>query len=69
MLETVAVPAHPVIADIKARMRELGAADSLMSGSGPTVFGIFLDRGKAEAALERFRQEELAGQAFLTTPV
>ena len=69
VLETVTVPAHPVIADIKARMRELGAADSLMSGSGPTVFGIFLDRGKAEAALERFRQEELAGQAFLTTPV
>lgn len=69
VLETVTVPAHPVIADIKARMRELGAADSLMSGSGPTVFGIFLDRGKAEAELERFRQEELAGQAFLTTPV
>ena len=69
VLETVTVPAHPVIADIKARMRELGAADSLMSGSGPTVFGIFLDRGKSEAALERFRQEELAGQAFLTTPV
>lgn len=69
VLEAVTVPAHPVIADIKARMRELGAADSLMSGSGPTVFGIFLDRGKAEAALERFRQEELAGQAFLTTPV
>ena len=69
VLETVTVPAHPVIADIKARMRELGAADSLMSGSGPTVFGIFLDRGKAEAALERFRQEKLAGQAFLTTPV
>ena len=69
VLETVTVPAHPVIADIKARMRELGAADSLMSGSGPTVFGIFLDRGKAEAALERFRQDELAGQAFLTTPV
>lgn len=69
VLETVTVPAHPVIADIKARMQELGAADSLMSGSGPTVFGIFLDRGKAETALERFRQEELAGQAFLTTPV
>ncbi len=69
VLETVTVPAHPVIADIKARMRELGAADSLMSGSGPTVFGIFLDRGKAEAALERFRQEGLASQAFLTTPV
>ncbi len=71
VLETVTVPAHPVIADIKARMRELGAADSLMSGSGPTVFGIFRqeDRKLAEAALEQFGQEDLAGQAFLTTPV
>ena len=71
VLETVTVPAHPVIADIKARMRELGAADSRMSGSGPTVFGIFRqeDRKLAEAALEQFGQEDLAGQAFLTTPV
>ncbi len=71
VLETVTVPAHPVIADIKARMRELGAADSLMSGSGPTVFGIFRqeDLKLAEAALEQFGQEDLAGQAFLTTPV
>ncbi len=70
VLETVTVPAHPVIADIKARMRELGAADSLMSGSGPTVFGIFRqeDLKLAEAALEQFGQEDLAGQAFLTTP-
>lgn len=71
VLETVTVPAHPVIADIKARMRELGAADSLMSGSGPTVFGIFRqeDLKLAEAALEQFGQEDLAGQAFLTAPV
>lgn len=71
VLETVTVPAHPVIADIKARMRELGAADSLMSGSGPTVFGIFRqeDLKLAEAALEQFGQEDLTGQAFLTTPV
>lgn len=69
VLETVTVPAHPVIADIKARMRELGAADSLMSGSGPTVFGIFHDREKAQTALDCFRQEHPACQAFLTAPV
>ena len=47
-------------------MRELGAADSLMSGSGPTVFGIFRqeDLKLAEAALEQFGQEDLAGQAL-----
>lgn len=69
VLENVTVPAHPVIADIKARMLRLGAAESLMSGSGPTVFGIFRDRETAQSALERFKEEKLAGQAFLTTPL
>ncbi len=71
VLETVTVPAHPVIADLKTRMRGLGAADSLMSGSGPTVFGIFReeDRAQAQAALEALGQEGLASQVFLTTPM
>lgn len=71
VLETVTVPAHPVIADIKARMRRLGAAESLMSGSGPTVFGIFRegDLALAQAALEEFKQGGQAGQAFLAMPV
>lgn len=40
VLETVTVSAYPVIQTIKDRMKELGAINSLMSGSGPTVFGI-----------------------------
>jgi 4-diphosphocytidyl-2-C-methyl-D-erythritol kinase len=40
VLETVTVPAHPIIAQIKAWMLEFGALASLMSGSGPTVFGL-----------------------------
>ncbi len=69
VLETVTVPAHPVIAKIKDRMRELGAANSLMSGSGPTIFGIFQDEDTARAALEELGQEALASQLHLTTPV
>ncbi len=71
VLETVTIPTHPVIADIKAKMRGLGTADSLMSGSGPTVFGIFReeDLALAQAALEEFKQDGLASQAFLTAPV
>ncbi len=69
VLETVTVPAHPVIDRIKIRMRELGAANSLMSGSGPTVFGIFQEEDRAQAALNRFRQEGLANQVYLTTSV
>jgi 4-diphosphocytidyl-2-C-methyl-D-erythritol kinase len=40
-LETVTAAAHPVIHTIRQSLLEQGAAGVLMSGSGPTVFGIF----------------------------
>jgi len=49
-LESVTIPAFPVIADIKTRLMELGAVGSMMSGSGPTVFGVFKSFDAAEAA-------------------
>lgn len=49
-LESITIPAFPVIADIKTRLMELGAVGSMMSGSGPTVFGIFKSLDAAEAA-------------------
>ena len=67
VLETVTIPTYPVINDIKRRMKELGAVNSLMSGSGPTVFGIFLEESTAQAAMEQLRQEKLAKQIFVTT--
>ena len=67
VLETVTIPAYPVIDDLKQRMKELGAVNSLMSGSGPTVFGIFLEKRAAEVALDRLAQEQLAKQIFVTT--
>lgn len=53
VLETVTIPMHPVIEDIKREMMISGALGALMSGSGPTVFGIFktekeLDEAKAK---------------------
>lgn len=56
ILETVTIPEHPEIADIKNTMLENGAVGSLMSGSGPTVFGIFDDLDKAKAAKEICRK-------------
>lgn len=47
VLETVTEDAHPVIKEIKAAMIEEGALNSIMSGSGPTVFGLFDDLEKA----------------------
>jgi len=54
-LETVTLSRHPVIGEIKEKMLARGAAASLMSGSGPTVFGLFADREEAEAAALEFR--------------
>ncbi len=67
VLETVTIPAYPVIARLKDKMLALGAAASLMSGSGPTVFGIFPQEQAqaAYAALEQFQQEPMAKQVFL----
>lgn len=48
VLESVTIPAYPEIATIKQIMLEHGATASLMSGSGPTVFGIADTREKAE---------------------
>ncbi|GFE61474.1 4-(cytidine 5'-diphospho)-2-C-methyl-D-erythritol kinase [Geobacter sp. AOG2] len=49
-LESVTVPSFPVIAEIKETMLREGAAGAMMSGSGPTVFGLFRDRESAERA-------------------
>ena len=52
ILETVTIPAYPVIDDIKQTMLSNGALGSLMSGSGPTVFGIFDNASNAKKAKE-----------------
>jgi 4-diphosphocytidyl-2-C-methyl-D-erythritol kinase len=56
-LETVTIPAFPVIAEIKSSMLQLGAVGAMMSGSGPTVFGLFRDRESAERAREALTAE------------
>ena len=66
VLETVTVPAYPIIQEIKGVMLAAGAENALMSGSGPTVFGIFTNKDQAEAAAEAIRNAELAKQVFVT---
>ena len=41
VLEQTVIPQHPVIQEIKDELLNLGAINAQMSGSGPTVFGIF----------------------------
>ena len=66
LLETVTIPAHPEIETIKKTMLEHGALGSLMSGSGPTVFGIFDDADKAKAAKEVCRRLPYRCFVFVT---
>lgn len=70
VLETVTVAEYPVIEEIKNCMKEHGAMNALMSGSGPTVFGIFKeeDEDAAEQAKDLIRKKELANQVFLVRP-
>lgn len=67
VLERVTCPAYPVITEIKDLMKSCGAVNAMMSGSGPTVFGIFDDREKAEFAREKVKLSGLSRQTFLTT--
>ncbi|WP_373243632.1 4-(cytidine 5'-diphospho)-2-C-methyl-D-erythritol kinase [Lacrimispora indolis] len=69
VLETVTVKEYPVIQEIKDKMLEFGAIGSLMSGSGPTVFGLFTNPKAAQEAYEELRYGESSGlvkQVYLT---
>lgn len=69
VLETVTIKEHPVIQEIKDQMIADGAIGSLMSGSGPTVFGLFTDPQVAQNAYENLRfgsASHLAKQVYLT---
>lgn len=68
VLETVTIPEYPVIEEIKDYMKKNGALNAMMSGSGPTVFGIFEDEEKAKAAKAELLESKLAGHAFVVSP-
>lgn len=64
VLETVTVERYHVIEEIKGKLVEYGAAGSIMSGSGPSVFGLFESREGAEYAFERIKSRRW--DSFLT---
>lgn len=66
VMEDVTVPEYPIIKDIKDIMIREGALNSIMSGSGPTVFGIFDDMEKAQDAMKVLKDRELTEQLYLT---
>lgn len=62
VLESVTVLEYPVIQELKDWMRAHGAENALMSGSGPTVFGIYREKSEAMVACEALRKTGLAKQ-------
>ena len=65
VLETVTIGDYPIIEEIKDVMKENGALNAMMSGSGPTVFGIFDDRSKAKQAQQKIRELQIAKQVYI----
>lgn len=66
VLETVTIPEYPVIGQLKQIMKDCNALNSLMSGSGPTVFGLFQEKEDAEKAYELCKEQNSSNMVFLT---
>lgn len=66
VLESVTIPLHPVIDSIKKTMTDNGAIASLMSGSGPTVFGLYRNIEDARKCAELIRNQQMASDIVVT---
>ena len=64
ILETVTIPRYPVIKEIKKIMIEHGALNAMMSGSGPSVFGLFKEEKDIQAAYEALKASELVKNLY-----
>ena len=65
VLETVTIPAYPVIEKIKQTMIRHGAMGAMMSGSGPTVCGVFEREEQAKEVCRLLKKEGSAKQIYL----
>lgn len=69
VLETVTIPEYPIIQKVKEHLMDHDAMGALMSGSGPTIFGIFSDKKTANRALESLRSIKDVKQAYVVEPI
>ena len=67
VLETVTIKRYPEIETMKKCLLKNGAESALMSGSGPTVFGIFKEENIAKQALSKLQKTGLVKNGFVTT--
>ena len=66
VLVDVTFPVYPVIDMLKKDMISQGAYNAMMSGSGPTVFGIFPDEQTALNCKEYLKRQGDASQVFIS---
>lgn len=66
VLESVTIPMYPVIDSIKQDMIANGALNAMMSGSGPTVFGIFPDEESCVRCQAFLKKKGEAKQVYTT---
>lgn len=64
ILETVTMKEFPVIREIKKLMKENGALNAMMSGSGPTVFGLYANEKDIRKAYDALKQSGLAKNVY-----
>jgi 4-diphosphocytidyl-2-C-methyl-D-erythritol kinase len=67
-LEAVTIEHYPMLGGIKENLLRLGAAGALMSGSGPTVFGVFADEASARHAADRL-SDDSSLRVFVVQPI
>ena len=67
-LEAVTIGKYPELGRIKDELLAAGAHGALMSGSGPTVFGLFEDEAQAQKSVARFAQR-FPRNVFLARPL
>lgn len=65
VLELVTIEDYPEIEKIKEEMKKAGALGAMMSGSGPTVFGIFEEKKTAKAAQRLIQAQGIAKQVYV----
>lgn len=65
VLEEVTIPDYPIVQEIKDKLMANGALNAMMTGSGPTVFGLFDDKKKATAAVDSLKESRILEQLYL----
>ncbi len=68
VLETVTEKKYPEITELKKLMLDGGAEGTLMSGSGPTVFGIFKEKQQGDIAMAAIHQSGITKEVYLVKP-